>query len=177
MQEDRPRTGIVSVSGKQTRNQTPRTTLCHTPPCFPIPHFASNSPFRRRSSVCGQLSADHVAPSRQSESHYADSRSPGATACQLAAKERSEQCLAFFGHTATGSPAGRKNSNGTRSCAPTSAHCSSLKFMPHKTGLLYILIRTFRTQTQLIITGIDISRIHQQVLRLHHLLDSVRVDT
>ena len=57
MQEDRPRTGIVSVSGKQTRNQTPRTTLCHTPPCFPIPHFASNSPFRRRSSVCGQLSA------------------------------------------------------------------------------------------------------------------------
>ena len=133
MQEDRPRTGIVSVSGKQTRNQTPRTTLCHTPPCFPIPHFASNSPFRRR-SVCGQLSADHVAPSRQSESHYADSRSPGATACQLAAKERSEQCLAFFGHTATGSPAGRKNSNGTRSCAPTSAHCSSLKFMPHKTG-------------------------------------------
>ena len=43
--------------------------------------------------------------------------------------------------------------------------------------ILYILIRTFRTQTQLIITGIDVSRIHQQVLRLHHLLDSVRVDT
>lgn len=134
MQEDRPRTGIVSVSGKQTRNQTPRTTLCHTPPCFPIPHFASNSPFRRRSSVCGQLSADHVAPSRQSESHYADSRSPVRQPANLQQKNDPNNVLLFSDHTATGSPAGRKNSNGTRSCAPTSAHCSSLKFMPHKTG-------------------------------------------
>ena len=85
--------------------------------------------FRLRTALCRSR-----CPSRHSESHYAGSRSPGATACQPTTKERSEQCLSFFGHTATGSPAGRKNSNGTRSCAPTSAHCSSLKFTPHKTG-------------------------------------------
>ena len=52
----------------------------------------------------------------------------------LQQKNDPNNVLLFFGHTATGSPAGRKNSNGTRSCAPTSAHCSSLKFTPHKTG-------------------------------------------
>lgn len=133
MQEDRPRTGIVSVSGNR------RGTKLHERR-YVIPRHA----FRFRTShrilrfgdalPFADSSLPITLPLPGSRNRIMRTAGPPVRQPANLQQKNDPNNVLLFRTYGNRLPGRQENSNGTRSCAPTSAHCSSLKFTPHKTG-------------------------------------------